>query len=161
MKFSTKGRYALRLMTELSRLQTNDPVRLKELAQKQDISDKYAEQIFSIMRRGGLVKAARGTQGGYMLLKPAEEITVGMILRLTEGDIAPIPCLENQQNGCNKSSSCATLKFWKMLYEAISSVVDQVTLKDLSDLGDTLSCDFNITQLENSIKLPACPTKAD
>lgn len=94
------------------------------------------------MRRGGLIKATRGTLGGYELAKKANEITIGMILRLTEGDLAPIPCLERNENGCSRQQNCASLKFWKLLSVAILNVVDNITIKDLASFGDISSCKY-------------------
>ena len=118
MKFSTKSRYALRLVADLAIHRTN-------------ITEKYAEQIISMLKHGGLVQAKRGTQGGYTLTKPAAEITIGEILRLTEGDLAPVPCLENGGDGCDFSEHCTTLAMWKKLYSAISGVVDHMSVQDM------------------------------
>ena len=123
MKFSTKSRYALRLVADLAIHRT--------VANRQNITEKYAEQIISMLKHGGLVQAKRGTQGGYTLTKPAAEITIGEILRLTEGDLAPVPCLENGGDGCDFSEHCTTLSMWKKLYSAISSVVDHMSVQDM------------------------------
>ena len=101
------------------------------MANRQNITEKYAEQIISMLKHGGLVQAKRGTQGGYTLTKPAAEITIGEILRLTEGDLAPVPCLENGGDGCDFSEHCTTLSMWKKLYSAISSVVDHMSVQDM------------------------------
>ena len=106
-------------------------LRLKDVASRQNITEKYAEQIISMLKHGGLVQAKRGTQGGYTLTKPAAEITIGEILRLTEGDLAPVPCLENGGDGCDFSEHCTTLAMWKKLYSAISGVVDHMSVQDM------------------------------
>ncbi|WP_093142258.1 RrF2 family transcriptional regulator [Ruminobacter amylophilus] len=134
MKISTKGRYALRLMIELAKFDQSSPVRLKELAERQNISEKYAEQIIGLMRRGGVVSARRGTQGGYELAKSPKDITVGTILRLTEGDLSPVPCLENNGVPCERKYSCATYHLWEKLKESINSVVDHTTIADLAEM---------------------------
>ena len=134
MKISTKGRYALRLMIELAKFDQSSPVRLKELAERQNISEKYAEQIIGLMRRGGVVSARRGTQGGYELAKSPKDITVGTILRLTEGDLSPVPCLENNGVPCERKYSCATYHLWEKLRESINSVVDHTTIADLAEM---------------------------
>lgn len=134
MKISTKGRYALRLMIELAKFDQSSPVRLKELAERQNISEKYAEQIIGLMRRGGVVSARRGTQGGYELAKSPKDITVGTILRLTEGDLSPVPCLENNGVPCERKYSCATYHLWEKLKESINSVVDHITIADLAEM---------------------------
>ena len=94
MKISTKGRYALRLMLDLAIYDNGTPVRIKDISARQGISIKYLEQIVSILNKAGYVRAIRGPQGGYQLVKPPEEYTAGMILRLTEGNLAPVSCLE-------------------------------------------------------------------
>lgn len=130
MRISTKGRYALRLMLDLA-LAENQVVRLKDVAARQEISLKYLEQIISVLQKCGYVKSMRGPGGGYMLAKKPEQYTVGMILRQIEGSLAPVACLDGEENDCVRQESCVTLRLWKMLYEAINSVVDQVTLADL------------------------------
>ena len=102
MKISTKGRYALRLMIDLAENSTGDPISLKDVAKRQGISDKYLEQIISILNKAGFVKSIRGAQGGYLLRKAPENYTVGMILRLTEGSLAPVACLEDDARGCER-----------------------------------------------------------
>lgn len=131
MKISTKGRYALRLMLDLALNNTGEPVRIKDIAARQEISDKYLEQIISTLNKAGYVKSIRGPQGGYRLAKEPEKYTVGMILRLTEGSLAPVPCLEEDVNTCERQEMCVTLRLWQMLNNAISDVVDKVTLADL------------------------------
>lgn len=130
MRISTKGRYALRLMLDLA-LAENQVVRLKDAAARQGISLKYLEQIISVLQKCGYVKSMRGPGGGYMLAKMPEQYTVGMILRQIEGSLAPVACLDGEENDCLRQESCVTLRLWKMLYEAINGVVDQVTLADL------------------------------
>lgn len=131
MKISTKGRYALRLMLDLASHNTGEMVRIKEIAERQNISEKYLEQIITILKRADYVKSFRGAQGGYRLARDPGEYTVGMILRLTEGNMAPVACLEDEVNSCARSASCATLKLWMMLNEAVKGVIDHVTLQDL------------------------------
>ena len=131
MKISTKGRYALRLMIDLAMNTGINPVSIKDIAARQDISDKYLEQIISALNKAGFVKSVRGPQGGYRLTKDPREYTVGAILRLTEGSLAPVVCLEDEINQCDRQDSCATLRLWKKLNDAITEVVDHVTLADL------------------------------
>ncbi len=130
MKISTKGRYALRMMLEFA-LHPDQCTKISQVAARQQISSKYLEQIVTTLCRAGFVKSMRGAQGGYRLSKRPEEYTVGQILRLTEGSLAPVACLEDEINSCSRSSQCATLHIWKDLEKAISSVVDHVTLADL------------------------------
>lgn len=113
MKISTKGRYALRMMLELAKNQENKPVPIKEVSAKQNISDKYLEQIIAVLNKAGYVKSVRGPQGGYKLMKSPKDYTVGMILRLTEGSLAPVECLEFEENTCPRKDQCVTLKVWE------------------------------------------------
>ena len=144
MKISTKGRYALRLMLDLALNNTGEPVRIREIAARQEISDKYLEQIISTLNKAGYVKSIRGPQGGYRLAKEPEKYTVGMILRLTEGALAPVPCLEGDVNMCTRQDTCVTLRLWKMLDAAISGVVDEVTLADLVEWQNQISDNYVI-----------------
>ena len=131
MKISTKGRYALRLMLDLAQCEEDKYIALKDVAERQQISVKYLEQIISVLVHAGYVKSVRGTGGGYMLSKQPQEYTVGMILRLTEGSLAPVSCLESEQNTCPRADDCVTLSVWEKLYDAINGVVDNITLADL------------------------------
>ena len=133
MKISTKGRYALRLMIDLSMNSVGEPVSLKDVAKRQGISEKYLEQIISVLNRAGYVKSIRGAQGGYLLRRAPEEYTVGMILRLTEGSLAPVTCVEDGDFPCERQENCVTVILWKKINDAINSVVDSITLQDLVD----------------------------
>lgn len=133
MKISTKGRYALRLMIDIAMNDNGEPVRVKDISARQNISMKYLEQIISILNKAGYVRAIRGPQGGYRLVKKPSEYTAGMILRLTEGSLAPVGCLDYEENECQREDICATLELWKKLDEAIRGVVDTVTLENLVD----------------------------
>lgn len=140
MKVSTKGRYALRMMLDLALHDSGEPVRIKEIAARQEISVKYMEQIAALLAKAGCIKSVRGPQGGYRLTRTPESYTLGAILRLTEGSLAPVECLEGAKNGCPRAPGCGTLVFWEKLDEAIRSVVDGYTLEDLvhwqQDRGD-------------------------
>ena len=133
MKISTKGRYALRLMLDLATNCCGDPIRLKDVAKRQQISEKYLEQIISVLNKAGFVRSIRGPQGGYVLTRRPEEYTVGMILRLTEGSMAPVDCVDEELGHCPKMTECATSVVWKRLNDAISDVIDNITLQDLVD----------------------------
>lgn len=133
MKISAKGRYALRMMLDLALHDTGEPVRVKEIAARQQISVKYMEQIVSLLVKAGFVKSIRGPQGGYRLTKPLREYTIGSILGLTEGSLAPVECLEDEVNQCPRAENCTTLIFWKKLDDAVRNVMDQYTLEDLRD----------------------------
>lgn len=131
MKISTRGRYALRLMLDLALAPDNEYVTIKSIAERQEISEKYLEQIITSLSRSGFVKSARGAQGGYRLAKPAEEYTVGMILRLIEGSLVPVACMEDEPNQCPRSSKCVTLDIWRQIDDAVNKVIDNITLADL------------------------------
>ena len=131
MKISTKGRYALRLMLDIAAHDSEEPVRIKEIASRQEISAKYLEQIVAILSKAGYVKSIRGPQGGYRLTRKPEEYSLGDILRLTEGSLAPVECLEGESNQCPRAGDCITLLFWKKLDKAIREVTEGYTLEDL------------------------------
>lgn len=131
MKISTKGRYALRLMIDLAVHDKGNPIRIKDIAERQGLSDKYLEQIISVLNKAGYVKSVRGSQGGYTLMKKPEEYTVGMILRLTEGGLAPVSCVEEDASDCERQGGCVTYTLWKKISDAVNGVVDTITLKDL------------------------------
>ena len=139
MKISTKGRYALRLMLDLALHNTGEYITIKSISARQEISDKYLEQIITQLNKSGYVKSIRGAQGGYRLAKSPEEYTVGMILRLIEGSMAPVACLDDQDNQCDRSSRCVTLGVWQELNEAINKVIDNITLADLVEKQQGLS----------------------
>ena len=132
MRISTRGRYALRMMLDMALADSGKPVRVKEIAERQEISEKYMEQIMSILNKAGFVRSVRGPQGGYFLTRKPEEYTAGMILRLTEGSLAPVACVE-EENTCEKIHDCATILVWQKMNEAINDVVDHMTLQDLVD----------------------------
>lgn len=138
MKISTKGRYALRLMLDLASAPMGEYRPLKVIADNQDLSEKYLEQIITQLNRAGYVHSIRGAHGGYRLANPPKDYTVGMILRLTEGSLAPVACLSCDPNPCPRQDSCATLLVWKKLDEAISDVVDHITLEDLLHMQQEL-----------------------
>lgn len=144
MKISTKGRYALRMMLELAQNQENKPVPIKEISDKQNLSDKYLEQIISVLNKAGYVKSVRGPQGGYKLVKSPKDYTVGMILRLTEGSLAPVECLEFEENTCARKDSCVTVKVWEKIDQAVKDVVDNITLEDLLHWGADMSDHYSI-----------------
>lgn len=137
MKISTKGRYALRLMLDLAMNNTGEFISIKSVADRQEISGKYLEQIISILSKSGYVRSIRGPQGGYKLAKDPSEYTVGMILRLTEGSLAPVACLEDDVNQCTRAAFCPTLVVWEKLNKAINDVVDNITLEDLANMART------------------------
>jgi len=144
MKISTKGRYALRLMLDLAIYNTGGPVSLKDIAKRQDVSEKYLEQIISLLNKARLVQSIRGAQGGYILRRTPEEYTVGEILRVTEGDLSPVECISNDGVNCDRESVCVTVKVWERLNDAINEVVDNITLSDLVDWYNEKGVDYVI-----------------
>ncbi|MBE5957509.1 MAG: Rrf2 family transcriptional regulator [Lachnospiraceae bacterium] len=130
MKISTKGRYALRLMLELAADNTGHPRSIKEISQSQGISEKYLEQIISLLNKAGMVKSIRGAQGGYVLTMKPEEYTVGMIFRVTEGDLAPVKCVSGEE-ACDRKANCIPAMLYEKINDAVKNVVDTTTLEDL------------------------------
>jgi Rrf2 family protein len=133
MKISTKGRYALRSMLDLSMQDSSALIPLKDIAKRQEITLKYMEQIITPLSKAGYVTSLRGSSGGYRLAKNPSEYTVGDILRVMEGPLSPVACLENEANECPRAEFCPTLPFWKGLAKVINDYVDGVTLEDLRD----------------------------
>ena len=130
MKISTKGRYALRLMLDLAIQPGDSAVPLRDVAERQEISDKYLEQIVTQLARGGLVLSVRGAGGGYLLTRTPEEYTVGEILRQLEGNLAPVSCVSGG-SCCGRADRCVTLEVWQQIQDAVDGVVDNITLADL------------------------------
>lgn len=131
MKISTKGRYAVRVMLDLALNNTGECIKVKEIASRQGLSEKYLEQIIAVLNKAGYVKSVRGAQGGYRIAREPKDYTVGMILRLTEGSLAPVSCLDIGADECDRCDTCETLEVWKELYQAVNDVVDNITLADL------------------------------
>lgn len=135
MKISTRGRYALRVMLDLALHDNGELIPLKDVAERQGITLKYMEQIITLLKKKGYLHSCRGSGGGYRLTKAPKEYTLGDILRTTEGSLAPVACLEKQENQCPRSMACPTLDFWEGLNRTIQEYVDSVTLQDLVDRG--------------------------
>lgn len=131
MLISTKGRYALRVMLELAESEEGQFMPLKEIAERQNISQKYLESIMVLLSKSGFVEAVHGKGGGYRLSKKPDEYKVGDILRLTEGTLAPVMCLEEGANPCERADTCKTLPLWTGLNKVISEYLDNVSLEDI------------------------------
>lgn len=138
MKISTRGRYALRFMVDLTLQDTEQYVTLKEISSRQEISIKYLEQIASLLSKYGLLISTRGQQGGYKLAKTPADYTVGEILRITEGSLAPVACLDTPTNSCPRQGLCKTLPFWQGLYDTINGYLDKMSLEQLARSKDFL-----------------------
>lgn len=133
MKISTRGRYALRMLIDLAEHENCGFVALKDIAARQNISKKYLEQIIPIFNNSDILKTARGSQGGYRLSRSPEKYTVGEILRLTEGNLAPVDCLTQDPIECERSVDCPTLPVWQGLNRVINEYLDSITLQDILD----------------------------
>src|SRR5574344_2637694 len=131
MKISTRGRYALRFMIDLAQHDNGEYTALKDISERQEISIKYLEQITSLLSKFGLLLSVRGPQGGYKLSRTPDQYTVGQILRITEGNLAPVSCLETEQNTCPRKEFCPTLFLWEGLSKTIHDYLDGITLEDL------------------------------
>lgn len=131
MKISTKGRYALRFMLDLAEHATDRYITLNDVSSRQEISEKYLEQIVSPLSRAGFVQSARGPHGGYKLAREPREYNVGEILRTIEGSLSPVACLEQNSEKCRRKENCPVLGFWQGLDNAIETYVDSYTLEDL------------------------------
>ena len=131
MKISTKGRYALRMMIDTAQNQDRGYVALKDIAERQDISKKYLEQIVLQLTQAGMLRASRGHQGGYKLAGAPEDYTVGAILRAVEGPLSPVACLDEEPNRCGRCGICPTLPVWKGLQAVMEKYLDGITLRDV------------------------------
>lgn len=131
MRISTRGRYALRVMIDLAEHNSGVFIPLKDIVARQEISQKYVEGIMTDLSKAGMLEGQHGKGGGYKLNRAPEDYSVGDILRTTEGDLAPIACLEKDAEKCVRAQECRTLPMWKKLYEIINEYLDSVTLADL------------------------------
>lgn len=133
MKISTKGRYALRMLLDLAEHKDGGFIALKDIAERQHISKKYLEQIVPLLNRSNILLTNRGFQGGYKLAKPASQYLVGDILRITEGSLAPVACLDQSPNQCSRCNDCATLPVWEGLNKVINDYLNGISLQDILD----------------------------
>lgn len=131
MIVSTRGRYALRVLIDMAEHMNDERIPLKEIAERQEISQKYIESIMTLLSKNGVVDGVHGKGGGYKLNRTPEEYKVGDILRITEGTLAPVMCLEKGAPPCQKQEKCRTLPLWTKLDELIENYLDSVSIKDL------------------------------
>lgn len=131
MILSTKGRYGLKMMYEFALNYGSGPMSLKEVAQKQQLSETYLEQLIAHLKKAGLVTSIRGAQGGYKLTKKPEETTVGEIIRVLEGPLAPSECVLDDEPECTKADYCVTRLIWEKIMDSINNVIDSITLRDM------------------------------
>src|SRR5690606_14897980 len=133
MKLSTRGRYGLRAMLDLALHYDDGYISLRHIAERQEISEGYLEQVFAMLKKDGLVKSVRGAQGGYKLSYPPEDITVGMILRTLEGSLAPVECVDGENpSKCSRYDECVTKFIWEKMRDSLYEVVDSISLEDLA-----------------------------
>ena len=128
---STKGRYSIRILLDLAEHRNGSYIPMKDVAARQNISLKYIERLMPALKAAGLVDSVHGIGGGYRLTRSPDQYTVEEILNLTEGNLAPVSCLEDRENQCERCNECATLDFWTGLYAAINQYIDRFTLADL------------------------------
>lgn len=133
MKISTRGRYALRMMIDLAEHSDGSFISLKDISARQGVSKKYLEQIVLIFNKSDVLKANRGLSGGYKLARTPDKYTVAEILRLTEGSLSPVDCLDNDPIGCERSAECSTLPIWQGLNKVINDYLENITLQDIID----------------------------
>ncbi|MFZ5943338.1 MAG: RrF2 family transcriptional regulator [Bacillota bacterium] len=132
MKLSTKGRYGVKAMFDLAQNYGSGPIPLNNIAQRNNISEHYLEQLIALLRKAGLVKSVRGAQGGYILNRSPESITVGDIIRVLEGPIAPVDCVsEDEPEQCNNAEFCITRTIWAKVRDSVAAVLDSISLADL------------------------------
>ncbi|AOT72851.1 RrF2 family transcriptional regulator [Geosporobacter ferrireducens] len=134
MRLSTKGRYGVKAMFDLALSYGEGPIALNSIAERQNISVHYLEQLFSSLRKAGLVKSVRGAQGGYTLAEKPQDITVGDIIRTLEGPLAPAECvIDDDNNECDRADCCVTRVIWEKIRDSINEVVDSITLQNMID----------------------------
>ena len=139
MKLSTRGRYGLRAMIDMAQSEEKGPIAAHTIAQRQGISERYLEQLIVPLKRAGLVKSVRGSQGGYILGRNPEQITAGDIVRVLEGPIAPVECVsETNPESCKREDYCVTRVLWAKVRDSIAAVLDAYTLADLAKESQNL-----------------------
>ncbi|MDR1017479.1 MAG: Rrf2 family transcriptional regulator [Lachnospiraceae bacterium] len=139
MKISTRGRYALRVMIDLAEHNDGEYIPLKDIAKRQEISEKYMEKILPILTKAGFLDGLKGKGGGYRLKKAPKEYTVASVLKLVEGSFAPVSCLETPVNTCSRRETCRTLPMWEKLYENLTEFFEGITIEDLCQNPEIIS----------------------
>ena len=144
MKISTKGRYSLRMLIDLAEHKNSGFISLKDISERQGISKKYLEQLVTLLNRPDILRTNRGNKGGYMLAKDPSQYTIGQILRITEGGLSPVSCLEDTPNLCKRAGFCKTLPVWQGLENVINSYLDGITLADIIEAGKNGTGQYHI-----------------
>lgn len=141
MRITTRGQNAIKLMLDLATYDNGEPVKLRDIAKRQNISEKYLEQIVSALQKASLVKSFKGSRGGYMLQYPPEKYTVGYILKTVEGDLTPVDCVGKNGSACENCATCVSHRLWDMLYTAMNDVLEKITLADMLEWQNELLVD--------------------
>ncbi len=139
MKISTQGRYGLRALVDLAEHESSKgAIPLREISKRQDISERYLEQLFAKLRKAGIVRSVRGAHGGYKLNHSPEEITVGAVIKTLEGTLAPVECTDETAEDCSRSEFCVTQEVWEKIKKEIEEVIESITLNDLKERSKEL-----------------------
>ena len=139
LKISTKGRYGLRALIDLAQYSEIEPVSISSIATRQGISERYLEQLMTLLKKAELIKSIRGAAGGYVLAKPVEEISVGDVLRALEGSLEPVECAAyGGSDSCEAAGGCVTKYVWQKINESINKTVDEISLKQLVEESKTV-----------------------
>ena len=141
MRISTRGKNAIKLMLDLATYNHGEPIRLKDIAKRQNISEKYLEQIVAVLHKAALVKSSRDAHGGYVLNQMPEKYTVGQILKAVEGDMSPTDCVGENGTLCENKATCVSYRLWEKLDKAINDVLEGITLADMLEWQDELLVD--------------------
>ena len=149
LKITTKGRYGLRALIDLAQYSEIEPVSINSIATRQGISERYLEQLMTLLKKAGLIKSIRGAGGGYVLAKPVEEISVGDVLRALEGSLEPVECAAfSQGDSCEAAGGCVTKYVWKRINESINRTVDEISLKQLVEESRCVQNTASSTQMK-------------
>lgn len=141
MTISTRGKNAIKLMLDLATYNQGEPIKVKDIAKRQNISEKYLEQIIAVLNKAELVKSIRGAHGGYILQQPPEKYTVGQILKAVEGNISPTDCVGENGLPCENKSTCVSFRLWEKLDAAMNNVLEGITLADMLEWQNELVID--------------------
>ena len=149
MKITTKGRYGLRALIDLAKYSEIEPVSINSIATRQGISERYLEQLMTLLKRAGLIKSIRGAGGGYVLAKAMEEISVGDILRALEGSLEPVECSGfNEEDSCEAAGGCVTKYVWQRINESINRTVNEISLRQLVEESKSVQADANSSSMK-------------
>lgn len=149
MKISTKGRYGLRALIDLAQYSEIEPASINSIAMRQGISERYLEQLMTLMKKAGLIKSIRGAGGGYVLAKDMGEISVGDVLRALEGNLQPVECAAfSREDSCEASGGCVTKYVWQRINESINKTVDEISLKQLVEDSKNVKTTHSLEQMK-------------